>query len=54
MRPVESIPEGEIKENGVGVNSNVIYLIHCKNSCKCHNVSLPAQQKWRKKDARCY
>jgi hypothetical protein len=21
-----------------GVNSNMIYLIHCKNLCKCHNV----------------
>jgi hypothetical protein len=24
-----------------GVNSTVIYLIHCKNSCKCHNVAPP-------------
>jgi hypothetical protein len=21
-----------------GVNSSVMYLIHCKNLCKCHNV----------------
>jgi hypothetical protein len=31
-----------IKENGRGVNSS-IYLIHCKNFCKCHKVP-PAQQ----------
>jgi hypothetical protein len=39
--PVETIPaigEGEIKENDEGVNSNMIYLIHCKNFCKFHNV----------------
>jgi hypothetical protein len=22
-----------------GMNSNIIYLINCKNFCKCHNVS---------------
>jgi hypothetical protein len=21
-----------------GVNSSMIYLIHCKNFCKCHNI----------------
>jgi hypothetical protein len=25
-----------------GVNSSMIYLIHCKNSCKCHNVPPPS------------
>jgi hypothetical protein len=25
-----------------GVNSNMIYLIHCKNSYKCHNVAPPS------------
>jgi hypothetical protein len=45
MRPVETTPgmgEGEIKENGGGVNSSMIYLIYCKNFCKCHNVSPPS------------
>jgi hypothetical protein len=23
-----------------GVNSSIVYLIHCKNLCKCHNVPL--------------
>jgi hypothetical protein len=40
--PVKTIPgiAGEgMKESGGGVNSNMIYLIHCKNLCKCicHN-----------------
>jgi hypothetical protein len=43
MRPLETIP-------GMGcgkrrmmeeVNSSMIYLIHCKNFCKCHNVPPP-------------
>jgi hypothetical protein len=25
-----------------GVNSSMIYLIFCKNFCKCHNVPLPS------------
>jgi hypothetical protein len=25
-----------------GVNSSVMYLIYCKNLCKCHNVPLPS------------
>jgi hypothetical protein len=24
------------------VNSSIIYLIHCKNFCKCHNVPPPS------------
>jgi hypothetical protein len=28
-------------ENGWGINSCMIYLIHCNNLCKCHNVPLP-------------
>jgi hypothetical protein len=28
-----------------GVNSSMIYLIHYKNFCKCHNVPLAQQQK---------
>jgi hypothetical protein len=41
MISVETTPgmgEGEIKENDGGVNSTTIYLINCKNLCKCHNV----------------
>jgi hypothetical protein len=41
VRPVETIPgigEKEIKENGGGVNSSMIYSIYCKSFCKCHNV----------------
>jgi hypothetical protein len=30
-----------IEENGWGGNSKMIYLIHCKNFCKCHNVPPP-------------
>jgi hypothetical protein len=46
MRPVETTPgmgDG-IKENGRGVNSTMIYLIHCKNFCKCHNVPQPIKK----------
>jgi hypothetical protein len=25
-----------------GVNSSMIYLIYCKNFCKCHNVPPPS------------
>jgi hypothetical protein len=41
MIPVEAIPGiggGRIKDNSGGVNSSMIYLIYCKNFCKCHNV----------------
>jgi hypothetical protein len=31
--------EGEMKEDGGGVNSSMIY---CKNFCKCHNVPPPS------------
>jgi hypothetical protein len=47
MIPVETTPgmgDGEIKENGEGVNSSMIQLIHCKNFCKCHNVTSAQQQ----------
>jgi hypothetical protein len=30
------------KEKMEGVNSSMIYLIYCKNVCKCHNVPLPS------------
>jgi hypothetical protein len=47
MKPVETIPAmgvggRGIKENGGRGNSNMIYLIYCKNFCKCHNVPCPA------------
>jgi hypothetical protein len=34
--------ERRIKENSEGVPSSIIYLIYCKNFCKCHNVPLPS------------
>jgi hypothetical protein len=38
--PVEIIPE--MARRGMkGVNSDMIYLIHCKKFCKCQNVPLP-------------
>jgi hypothetical protein len=46
MRHAEAIPGmggRRIKENDGGRNSTMIYLIYCKNFCKCHNVS-PTQQ----------
>jgi hypothetical protein len=42
--PVETIPGmGRIKESGGGVNLSMIYLIHCKNFYKYHNVSLSSR-----------
>jgi hypothetical protein len=38
---------GGIKESGgvvEGVNSNMIYLIHCKNLCKFHNIASTAMK----------
>jgi hypothetical protein len=32
-----------MKENGGGVNSNMMYLIYYKNFCKCHNVPSPSK-----------
>jgi hypothetical protein len=40
-----------LKESSGGVNSSVIYLIHCKNFCKCHNVLPPSTIKKEKKKA---
>jgi hypothetical protein len=34
--------EGGIKENGGGGEFKYDILIHCKNFCKCHNVSPPS------------
>jgi hypothetical protein len=43
MTSVETIPG--MGEEGImeGVNSTMIYLLYCKNFCKCHNV-FPVQQ----------
>jgi hypothetical protein len=41
MIPVETVPViGEERPNSTaeGVNSSMIYLIHCKNLCKYYNV----------------
>jgi hypothetical protein len=37
-----------VKENGEGVNSIAIYLLSCKNFCKCHNVPPPTTIKKNK------
>jgi hypothetical protein len=47
MMPVESVPiirRGEMGEKRRGWNSSMIYLIHCKNLCKCYSVPHPAQK----------
>jgi hypothetical protein len=31
-----------MNDNGGGVNSSIMYLIHCKNLCKCHSVPIPS------------
>jgi hypothetical protein len=31
-----------MKENSRGVHSSTMYLIYCKNFCKCHNVFTPS------------
>jgi hypothetical protein len=44
-KSVETIPgmeEGEKRRMIEGVSSSIIYLIRCKNICKCYNV-LPTQ-----------
>jgi hypothetical protein len=41
---VETVPgmgEKGIKENGDGVNSNMIHLVYRKNFCKCHSLFPP-------------
>jgi hypothetical protein len=41
MIPIETVSRirGRAME---GVNSSIIYLIHCKNICKFYNVSSPS------------
>jgi hypothetical protein len=43
-----------IKENNGGVNSSMIYLIFCKNICKCHNVPPPRTAIKKKKNTFIY
>jgi hypothetical protein len=45
MIPVETVPgigRGGMKESSGGVNSSIIYLIHCKNLCKYYSVPSPS------------
>jgi hypothetical protein len=46
MIPVETIPgvggRGN-KGRWEGMNPSMIYLVHCKNFCKCHNVLSPCK-----------
>jgi hypothetical protein len=41
VESISQMGEGRIKENGGGMNSSTIYLIHCKDLCKFYNVYLP-------------
>jgi hypothetical protein len=43
MLPVETVPgEEDEKEKWRGWISSMIYLIHCKDLCKCYNVLTPS------------
>jgi hypothetical protein len=44
MMPVETVPGiwRKMKESSEGDVSSMIYLKHCKNLCKCCNVSPPS------------
>jgi hypothetical protein len=42
---------GNKGEQRRGVNSRMIYLVHCKNLCKCHNVPPPSTIIKGKKDS---
>jgi hypothetical protein len=44
MRPVETVPGRGKRGRGTieGDSSILIYLIHCKNFCKCHNIPPPS------------
>jgi hypothetical protein len=45
MIPVETVPGirgGGWRREVEGVNSSLIYLIHCKNLHKCYNVPIPS------------
>jgi hypothetical protein len=43
MRLVETVlGKGEWEREVEGDNSSMIYLIHCKNLCKCYNIPTPS------------
>jgi hypothetical protein len=53
-RVVKESSGGWWKRAVEGVNSSMIYLIHCKNLCKCCNVPLPSTTiKIRNKSCKC-
>jgi hypothetical protein len=52
VMPVETVPgirEGGWQTAVEGVNSSMIYFIHCKNLCKCYNVPTPSTTIKKKK-----
>jgi hypothetical protein len=42
LKAITSQSEMQRKRIVDGINSSVIYLIYCKNFCKCHNVFPPS------------
>jgi hypothetical protein len=56
MIPVGTVPgtggNGDEGEQWMGVNSNMIYLIHCKYLCKCYNLPTPSTTITKKKENR--
>jgi hypothetical protein len=40
-----------IMENGGGVKSSMIYLICCKNFCKCHSIPPPSTTTTKKENS---
>jgi hypothetical protein len=52
MLPAVTVPgirEGRMRERSEGGNSIMMYLIHCKNLCKCYNVPTPRTKKKEKR-----
>jgi hypothetical protein len=52
MRPTDTTPGiggGKLKRMAERVNSSTMYLIYCRNFCKCHNVSPSKVIKYLKK-----
>jgi hypothetical protein len=52
MIPIKTVPEsGERgwRREVEGGNSSLMYLIHCKNLCKCYNVPTPSTTKKNEK-----
>jgi hypothetical protein len=55
MIPVETVPgmgKGIRRRAVEGLNSSMVYLIQCKNLCKCHNKFPPTTTKKEKKQER--